>query len=349
MVQKSNSPRLKSVRWGILGTANVVRRIAPAIQTSESGILIAVASRQLERAKAVAAQYGAPFAFDSYGTLLESEGIDAVYIPLPNALHHEWTLRAASAGKHVLCEKPLGLTSRQCQEMQSASETHRVLLMEALSYRFHPQIARCKELIASGILGKLRGVRSGFSFPVPNSSDIRFQPALGGGVLLDAGCYCVDVSRTISGSEPYEAFAFANFGPATSVDEALVGVLRFPDGVVASFDCSFRSQYRQFVEIIGTEGSIELARPFSPRIEPTAVLVRHGDAVESFDFEGADQYVLMIESFNRAVLGRSALQIHCQDSVRNLRAIDALYDSAREGRAVAVPTVNAEPKDNRCL
>ena len=176
---------------------------------------------------------------------------DAVYIPLPNALHKEWTIRAAEHGKHVLCEKPLALNAGEAKEMIAAAQANHVLLMEAFMYRFHPQFAKLRTLIADGTIGELRVIRSAFGFGLNDSHNIRLNPELGGGALLDVGCYCVHMSRLVAGTEPDEVFAQAVTG-ATGVDEAMTAILHFPHDVLAHFDCSFRTDYRESLEVQGT-------------------------------------------------------------------------------------------------
>ena len=249
------------VRWGVLGTANIARLVIPAIQQSHNGRVVATASRDLARAKTFAAELSVPRAVASYDELLNDPEIDAVYIPLPNSLHKPWTIRAAQQGKHVLCEKPLALTASECDEMIEACDAARIILMEAFMYRFHPQIHKVRGLIAQGSIGKVRLIRAAFSYILADPGDIRRVKELGGGALMDVGCYCVNMARLMIGTEPAEVQAMADFGTGSAVDETFVGLMRFPGGELALFDCSFGYPFRQFVEIVGTEGVIEMPAP----------------------------------------------------------------------------------------
>ena len=197
--------RVPSLNWGILSTANIGRAaLIPAIRASGNGALVAVASRQASTAQAFASTHGIPESYPSYQALLQASSIDAVYLPLPNSLHREWTIKAAEHGKHILCEKPLGLAAAECHEMAAAAKANGVILMEAFMYRFHPQIGRVLALIQDGAIGALKSIRSAFTFRLTKPGNIRLDLALGGGALMDVGCYCVNVSRTLAGSEPVE-------------------------------------------------------------------------------------------------------------------------------------------------
>jgi predicted dehydrogenase len=200
--------------WGVISTSNIGRAaVNPAIQASSNGELLAVASRNEETAREFATKAGLPDYYGSYEALLDDERIDAVYIPLPNSLHREWTVKAAEKGKHILCEKPLALNAAQCDEMQRAAEANGVRLMEAFMYRFHPQTEKVVEMVRKGVVGDLRFIRSAFTFRLTNPDNIRLNPELGGGALMDVGCYCVNVSRTVAGQEPMEVQALVTWVP----------------------------------------------------------------------------------------------------------------------------------------
>ncbi|GMV05118.1 MAG: hypothetical protein AMXMBFR53_13980, partial [Gemmatimonadota bacterium] len=237
----------KRLRWGVLGTANIGRAaVNPAIRASSNGELVAVASRDGERARAFAAEHAIPRALGSYEALVEDPEVDALYVPLPNSLHREWTVRAARAGKHVLCEKPLALTEAECREMAAVAEEHGTLLMEAFMYRFHPRTERVLALVREGALGPIRAIRSAFTFRLTRPDNIRLRPELGGGALMDVGCYCVNASRTLAGAEPAEVQAQANWTEG-GVDGELAGILRFPDGLLAHFDCALTVERREYL------------------------------------------------------------------------------------------------------
>jgi predicted dehydrogenase len=323
---------MAALRWGVLSTASIGKRLVnPAIQASSNGELVAVASRDAERARAFAAGTGIPRHHGSYEALLGDPEVDAVYIPLPNGMHREWSIRAAEHGKHVLCEKPLALDAAECLEMEAAAQANGVLLMEAFMYRFHPRIGRLVELVRSGAVGELRGIRSAFTFPLTRPHDIRWSSELGGGALLDVGCYCVNVSRTVAGAEPVEAAAWAEWTEG-GVDARLAGMLRFDDGLVAQFDCALTMERRELCEVAGSDGVLTVEDAFLPGTGPTAILTMRGaaePAVETVD--GADEYVLMVEHFADCVLNGTPLRYPVTEAAANMRVIEALYRSAREG------------------
>ncbi|MEO8451236.1 MAG: Gfo/Idh/MocA family oxidoreductase [Gemmatimonadota bacterium] len=326
------------LRWGVLGTANIGRaKVNPAIRASRNGTLVAVASRTDAAARAFAEAENIPEHYGSYAALLDNPAIDAVYIPLPNSLHREWTIRAAEKGKHVLCEKPLALTAAECLAMDSAADANGVKLMEAFMYRFHPRIDRVVELVRGGAIGGLALIRSAFTFRLIKPGNIRLSAELGGGGLMDVGCYCVNVSRTVAGEEPVEVQAWACWG-ATGVDEQLVGTLRFPGGALAQFDCALTMERREIVEIAGSDGSLTVGSAFLPGTEPVDIEQHRGrETPIRHTIAGADEYVLMVEHFADSVLHNRPLRYSAREAALNMRVIEALYRSARhEGRPVTV-------------
>lgn len=327
------------LRWGILSTANIGRKaLIPAIQAAANGSLEAVASRDEARARAFAKKEGIPRALDSYQALLEDDGIDAIYNPLPNSLHREWTIRAAEAGKHILCEKPLGLSAVECREMASAAEANGVKLLEAFMYRFHPRTEQVLEMVHSGAIGELKEIRSSFTFLLDRPGDIRWNAELGGGALMDVGCYCVNLSRSLAGEEPVEVRAMANFRES-GLDEQMAGSLRFADGLLAHFDCALTMERTEVYQVMGTDGHIRVMDAFVPGTEEVDI--------ERFDVEnnltrlpvpGADQYRLMVEDFARSVLTDRPLRYSAEEAALNMAVVQALNESARgDGRVVAVP------------
>lgn len=328
------------LRWGILSTAKIgLRAVIPAIQQSCNGEVVAIASRDADKAKQIAQSLNLPRAFDSYEAMLDSPDIDAVYIPLPNSLHHAWTIRAAEARKHILCEKPFALNTAQVDEMIAAAKQHRVQLMEAFMYRFHPQFARVKELIAHGTIGDVRVIRSAFCYFLNRPGDIRRKKTLGGGALMDVGCYCVNMSRMFAGAEPVEVQASAFIG-ASGVDETLAAILKFPNNVVAVFDCSFQSDYREWMQVQGTHGRIDVPRPIKPMTQPAEILITLGEKADALvmplveKIPGVNHYQVMVEHFADAVL-YGMPQLYPPELDRgNMRVIDALFQSVETGRAV---------------
>ncbi len=320
------------IRWGVISTANIGRAaMIPALQAASNGKLLAVASRSAERAQEFAGKLGIPRAYGSYEALLADPEIDAVYIPLPNSLHKEWTVRAAEAGKHVLCEKPLALNAAEAQAMVEAARGHGVLLMESFMYRFHPQLARVQALIREGAAGDVRLIHAAFTFRVTNPANVRFQPELGGGALMDVGCYCVNLGRTLAAAEPVEAQAFADWA-GSGVDAQMAGTLRFAGGLLVQFDCALTLQRREFYEVVGTEGAISVPVAFLPGASATTITLRRGrEAPQTETVAGLDEYRAIAEHFAACILDGAAPRYPAEEAVANMRAIDALYRSARNG------------------
>ncbi len=325
----------QKLRWGILSTAKIGHRaVIPAIQQSRNGVVAAIASRDLATAQNAADALNIPRAFGSYDAMLTSSEIDAVYIPLPNNLHKEWTIRAAEAGKHILCEKPFALNTAEVKQMIAAAQEHHVVLMEAFMYRFHPQFTRVRQLIAEGAIGQVRTIRSAFCYTMGRPNDIRINKELGGGALMDVGCYCVNMARLITGTEPLTVQASAEFG-ATQVDLAFAAVMRFPDDVLAVFDCNFRSDYTEWLQIQGTSGRLEIPRPIKPSGATAEIILRQGETADAaartttFTVPAANHYTLMCEHFADVVLNGAPLAYPPELDLGNMRVIDALYASAR--------------------
>jgi D-xylose 1-dehydrogenase (NADP+, D-xylono-1,5-lactone-forming) len=320
------------LRWGILGAARINRSLVPAFAASSRNHLVAVASRGPARARAFADTWGVARAHGCYEDLLDDPGVDAVYVPLPNGLHVEWTTRAARAGKHVLCEKPLALDATGVDAVEAAAREAGVVVAEAFMYRHHPQTLRVKELVDSGAIGEPGLVRGAFSFSLDRPGDVRLDPALGGGSLWDVGCYPVSYARYVLALEPDEVFGRARLGP-TGVDVAFAGQLRFPGDVLAQFDSGLRAPLRVFMEFVGSEGTLRVAAPFKPG--PGAPLeLRRGDRVEAIGVEEGGLYERELEDFaDAALLGRPP-RISLAESRGNAAALAALARSSREGGPV---------------
>jgi len=271
------SPSATPLRWGILSTAKIGRKaVIPAIQRSEHGTVVAIASRHGESAQAVADDLGIPQAFSSYEALLADDDIDAVYNPLPNHLHAEWTKKAADAGKHVLCEKPLTLDHTEAAGVIAHCEAAGVVLQEAFMYRFHPQWLRTKQLVDEGRIGELRAVQSWFSYFNDDAANIRNVAEYGGGALMDIGCYPISVARWLFGAEPDDVQAIAHHDPMSGVDILTSAMMRFGTAH-ATFSVSTRTEPYQRVHVIGTTGRIEVEIPFNaPTDRPTRIFVTAG-------------------------------------------------------------------------
>jgi predicted dehydrogenase len=320
------------LRWGLLGTAPINRVVIPPLRASAGNRLLAVASRDLARAEAYAKEWGIERAHGSYEALLADPEIDAVYIPLPNHLHAEWTIRAARAGKHVLCEKPLALTVAEVEAMEAAAREAGIVLAEAFMYRHHPQTLRAKELLDGGAIGAVRFLRGTFSFPLARENDVRLRPEWGGGCLWDVGCYPLSFTRFLLGAEPVEVFGSQVLGPS-GIDETFAGQLVFPNGVLAHIDAGFRSPVRAELEIAGTEGTIRVRHPWKP--DPgQPILLTRDETTETVSVGEVDRYLLEIEDLAECVLTGRAPRVPIAESRGNVATIVALLESARSGRPV---------------
>jgi len=322
------------VRWGVLSTAKIgIDKVIPATAAADRCEVVAIASRDLERARAAASELGIARAFGSYEDLLADPDVDAVYNPLPNNLHAEWTIAAARAGKHVLCEKPLATTSADAERMIQACEAEGVLLMEAFMYRLHPTWEAVTSLVASGRIGELKTVQSWFSYFNDDPGDIRNLVETGGGALYDIGCYCVNLSRMLFGAEPERVGGSVLRDPVMGIDVLTSGILDFGD-VVATFTCSTRAEPDQRVHIYGTDGRISIEIPFNiPPDRPTRVFVTAGGdppvrpETEVLTFDPANEYTIQAERFAAAVLDGGQVPIPPSDAVGNLRVIEELFRS----------------------
>ena len=333
---------VEGIRWGVMGNATIARVcVIPAIQKSFNGRVHALATRSPARAQKVAADNQIDQIYNSYDALLVDTEIDVIYIALPNHLHHPWTVKALKAGKHVLCEKPLACTAKEAMEMASVAEDSGGYLMEAFMYRFHPRSRRIKQLIAEGHIGAPSLVRSAFCFRMgekdrASEKNARLKPEMGGGALLDVGCYSVSVARWFLGAEPTQVQAQALFHPG-GVDIHMVGTLGFGDIALATLEASFISALQQTYSIAGADGVIELPHnAFVPWENDAAFLLRGRDEEEGQQhvIPGADEYQLMVEHFADVVLGNANLMYPLSDSIGNMRVLDALAQAARTGETV---------------
>ncbi|GIW83057.1 MAG: oxidoreductase [Gemmatales bacterium] len=324
------------LRWGILGVAKINERLIPRFSRTKNAELLAIASRSLDRAKAAAQASGIARAYGSYEALLDDPDIDAVYNPLPNTLHAEWTKKAADKGKHILCEKPLAPSAAEAQHVVDYCRSKKVCLMDGFMWPHHPRTAKLRDILDSGTLGDIRRVSGSFTFRMPklDPSNIRLRPELAGGSLLDVGCYPVFGIRWALRTEPIEAFARAEF--TNGVDVAMTGMLRFPHDRFASFDCGFTVPTRQHLEITGTNGVLSIDDMWIPPDPAEFHIFRDDDSVERFTVEGEDQIVHMIENFGRSVLEGVPLPVDPQEAVKTLCVLDALAESARKGSPIAI-------------
>jgi predicted dehydrogenase len=320
------------VKWGILSTADINRKVIPGLRASEKAELIAVASRDQQRAEDYAREWEIDRAYGSYEALLDDGDVEAVYISLPNTLHCEWSIRAIEAGKHVLCEKPMSRHVGEVEAAFDAAEQHDRILSEAFMYRHNPQTARLLQLVDDGAIGDLRLVRSCFSYSLYDVDNIRLRTDVEGGSLMDVGCYCVSGSRLLAG-EPEQLYGQQFVGPS-GTDWVFTGTMRFPGDVLAQFDCGTALTDRDELEAIGTEGSLFVDDPWHCA-EPVIEL-RRPDGVERIELAYADSYQLEVENVSDAIRGEAALLLGREDAVAQVRAIEALHRSATTGLAVTL-------------
>jgi len=332
---------MTTLRWGILSTADIARKkVIPGLLKADRCEVVAIASRDAAQARRVADGLGIPTAHGSYEALLADPGVDAVYIPLPNYLHAEWTIVAARAGKHVLCEKPLAMTAADAERMVAACANEGVRLMEAFMYRLHPSWVAVREIVASGRIGRLIAIQSWFSYYNDDPTNIRNQREAGGGALFDIGCYSVNLSRMLFDAEPSDVRASMAHDADSGVDIVTSAILEFAEGT-ASFTCSTRAETDQRVHVYGSEGRLSIGIPFNiPPDRPTHVYVIAGGdppvapATETLTFETADPYTVEAERFAAAILDDLPTPTPPEDAVANLRVIERIFAAAeRAGTA----------------
>ena len=322
------------LRWGLLSTAHINRRLIPAIGAAARAELLAVASRDRARAEAYAAEWDIPRAHENYEALLADPEIDVVYISLPNSLHAEWTVRAARAGKHVLCEKPLALSVDECEKVIAAAESAGVVVAEAVMYLYHPLFHKVRELVKEGAVGQVTLVRGAFSIFLDQLDNVRWRPELGGGSLWDVGSYPVSFIRWVAG-EPEEVFGWQTLS-ASGVDATFTGLLRYDKGVLGVFDCGFRQQFRVQAEITGTGGTLVVQRPYLIAAE-SRILLRRGFEEKEITLPEADPYQCEVEALEAAILDGAPLPVPLYSSRANVATLAGLYESARQGKPQSVP------------
>lgn len=331
---------MKKIRWGIIGCAGIAKRsVIPGIQQSETGEVAAIASRGLDKAKQTAQQLDIPTAYGSYEELLADPTIEAVYIPLPNHLHKEWAIRAAEAGKHVLCEKPLAINADEAQEMVEACEKAGVVFAEAFMYRYHPRYNTICDIVKSGEIGELRGIHGTFTFN--NSKDmnnVRYKQEWGGGSLYDVGVYPISAARMLLNEEPQAATVHALFSEKHDyVDMMASGILEFNRGVALTFNCGMWADFRNTLEVLGTEGRIEVPSAFVVnQDERDHFFVYTKDGRREVEVPRLNQYALQADAFGKSIRNGEPLPFPAADAVLNMKVLDACLTSARERRRVEI-------------
>jgi predicted dehydrogenase len=322
----------KPLNWGLLSTAKINQALIKPLRASKRTRLLAVASRNISSAETYAREWKIPRAHGSYEALLADPEIDVIYNSLPNHLHAEWTIKALHAGKHVLCEKPFALTLAEVDAMsQAAHETGKVLA-EAFMYRHHAQTLKVKEIVDSGVLGKLQLIKGAFTFTLTREGNYRWMEEMGGGSIWDVGCYPISYARMIVGAEPLEVFGWLVTGQGGS-DESFIGQMRFKDGIHTQFDCGFKSPSRSYIEIIGTDATLNIPDPFKPGLKNEIHLIRN-DEIQTIKIKGGELYLGEVEDMCDAILNNQSARISLTDSYGNTAAILALIQSAENGKIV---------------
>lgn len=316
---------MTALRWGLLSTARINAKLARGAQATDAAEVVAVASRDPERARTYAGEVGAAKWHGSYEALLADPDVDAIYNPLPNSMHADWSARALRAGKHVLCEKPLSRRVADARQAFDAADEAGRVLVEAFMWRHTPQAAKLRELVDGGAVGELRSIRAGFSFPLIDPRDIRMRRALDGGALMDLGCYCVSGARFITRAEPVRVHAEQVVG-GDGVDVGFAATLRFPGDVLAQFECSFSSARRHDLEVAGQDGVLRLPDPWHGH-RPLIELERDGE-VERIVPEPVDAYAAELEDIARAAAGEAPPRWGREDALAQAATIQSLYASA---------------------
>lgn len=322
----------KVLNWGLLSTARINRALIPPLRASKRNHLLAVASRSQESAETYAHEWKIPRAHGTYEALLGDPEIDVIYNPLPNHLHAEWTIKAVEAGKHVLCEKPLALTVDEVDAIESAARRQGRVVTEAFMYRHHPQTLKVQELVKKGSIGDVKLIRGSFTYVLSRDGDVRLDPAMGGGSIWDVGCYPISYARTVLGYDPLEVFGWQLTGP-TGIDETFVGQMKFEGDIYAQFDSSFAIPFHTFMEIVGSEATLNIPRPFKPG-EAEKIYLTRADKTETLKIKGQELYIGEVEDMADAILLGREPRISLADSRANVAVMVALLESARSGRAM---------------
>jgi predicted dehydrogenase len=326
----------KPLKIGVMGTADIaVSRIIPNLQKSDRVQVKAIASRDEKKAGKWAKKLGLSRYFGSYDEMLDSDEIDAVYIPLVNSLHCQWTIQSLQKRKHVICEKPLGISEDEARMMIRTAREKNLVLMEAFMYRYHPRNIAVFDMVRNGEIGRLKAIESAFSYVLDDETSYLLNRDLGGGALLDVGCYCVNVSRQITGSEPLEVFGTANM-TSTNVDMTFSGHLRFPNGIVSYFHVAMDEETRFGYTVIGDGGLIEVPGAFVSFGKESHILMQKNEVRKRRKFRAVDEYLLEFEHFADLIYAGSEPLYAIEDSMKNMHVIQALLESASGGKSVRV-------------
>jgi predicted dehydrogenase len=319
----------RKIKWGVLGAAKIGRtKVIPAMQKGELCEIVAIASRDEKRARETAHELGIPKAYGSYDRLLGDPEVEAVYIPLPNHLHVPWSIRAAQAGRHVLCEKPIGLSVAECRALIEVRDSTGVKIGEAFMVRTHPQWLRAREIVRSGEIGELLAITGAFSYYNRDPQNIRNIPDWGGGALMDIGCYPIQISRFLFGEEPVRSTGAIQRDPEFGIDRLTSGLLEFRAGH-SVFTCSTQMVPYQRVHILGSKARIDVEIPFNaPPDRPSRIFIDDGKEIRTEQFEACDQYTIQGDLFSKAILEGGEVPTPLEDSLGNMAVIEALFASA---------------------
>lgn len=329
---------MRKVKWGVLSTAKIgLKQVIPAMQKGLYSEISAIASRNDEAAQNAAEKMTIDKAYGSYEELLDDPTIEAVYIPLPNHLHVEWTEKCMQAGKHVLLEKPIGLNYQEAEQLFKIARNYpKVKLMEAFMYRHHPQMVEVKRLIDDGTIGEVRSVFSTFTYYNNDPKDIRNQADIGGGGLLDIGCYCISIARFLFRSEPNRVSGSIEFDPRLKIDRLTSGILDFEEGM-STFVCSTQLVNQQYARVLGTKGKIEIVTPFTPQPnEHTKIILDNGAKRKEITFEPCDKYTIQGDLFSIAILNDQDPPTPIEDGIANMKVIDAIFKSSESGKFISL-------------
>ena len=327
------------IRWGILSTAKIGRvQVIPAMKKGIYTDVVAIASANADKVKQAANELGIPRVYGSYEELLAADDIDAIYNPLPNHLHVPYAVKALEAGKHVLCEKPIGLNAADATKLlETVKKYPKLKVMEAFMYRFHPQWQKAKEIIDGGLLGEVKHIHVIFTYYNVDAENIRNKPEVGGGALMDIGCYCLAFPRFIWGREPLRVVSTTNFDPVFKTDNLTTGMLDFGDGLSASFTCSTQLEPYQRVNIMGTKGRLEVEIPVNiPADAHTRLWLQRDKVIEEVRLKPVNQYQMQADAFSKAILDDTPVPTPLTDALANMRVIDAVVKSAETNGWVKV-------------
>lgn len=324
----------KILNWGLLSTAKINRALIKPLRASKRTRLLAVASRSISSAESYAREWNIPRAHGSYEALLADPDVDVIYNSLPNHLHAEWTIKALRAGKHVLCEKPIALTLEELDSMTLAAKESGKILAEAFMYRHHAQTLKVKEIVDSGVLGKLQLIKGAFTFTLTREGNFRWMEEMGGGSIWDVGCYPISYARMIVGAEPVDVFGWQST-IASGSDDSFIGQMRFKDGIHMQFDSGFKSPSRSFIEIVGTEATLNIPDPFKPGLK-NKIYINRNDEIQTIKINGGELYLGEVEDMCNAILNHQPPRISLSDSRANTTAILALLQAAESEKPVSL-------------